>query len=257
MRTITPPRSGPAALGGDAPAAPLASLSPVARRRTPARRVLVEGRVLVTRPELARITGEREHTLYKWFADRENNHHPEGTEIDGLHYVDLAQWQTWHAEHSGDRRVVDGRVLLSRAELARRSKTPERHLARWWAERAENGHPAGVRFGRKLYHDQELWLAWYDTLQAHRRAGLTVIDRSGDSDELVGLTEAARVLGYTSTSTIPKYRERNQFVEPDHTETSPSGREVPRWRRRTLWDFADARTGRRPRRRHTVADESG
>ena len=248
MSTITPPRP-PADVDLSGTAAVLATLPPVVRARTPDRQEIVDGRELVTRPWLARVTGEREHTLYKWWVDRANNGHPDGTEIDGVLFFDLEQWRAWRAEHSADRRVVAGRVLLSRAELARRTGEPAKNLQLWWDRRDDNDHPDGVRYGRKLYHDEEQWFTWYRAHREQLKAGLTPVDRSGDPDELVGQSEAARILGYTSSSTIPKYRARGQFVEPDEVGTN-GGQEMPLWRRRTLWTFADNRTwSRAPRRR--------
>lgn len=197
--------------------------------------------MLVTRPWLAHSTGEREHTLYKWWAARTDNGHPEGTTVDGVVYFDLKEWQKWRAAHSGARREIDGRVWLSRAELARRTGEPVANLQLWWNRRSDNEHPAGRRIGRILYHEEKSWMAWYAEHEKRRRRHLTPVDRRGDPDELVGQAEAARVLGYASSSTIPKYRERGQFAPPDREVPAAGGRVVPQWRRQTLWDYAARR----------------
>lgn len=215
------------------------------RVRGPDRRE-VDGRVLVTRNELARISGEREHTLYKWWAARARNGHPDGITLDGRLYVDEQQWRDWRAGHSADRRVLEGRVVVSRTELARVTGTPISTLAQWYGERARNGHPEGIKIGSRLYVDEQQWHTWHGEHTAALKAGLSEIDRGGDPDELLTITQAARLLGYADTSTLTSYRGRGQFVEPDHTEELPSGRPRRYWKRRTLWAFADQRTWSRP-----------
>ncbi|MDN5751277.1 MAG: hypothetical protein L0I24_11175 [Pseudonocardia sp.] len=213
--------------------------------RGPDRREL-NGRVLVTRNELARISGEREHTLYKWWAARARNGHPDGITLDGRLYVDEQQWLEWRAGHSAYRRVLDGRVVVSRTELARVTGQPISTLAQWYGERAHNGHPEGIKLGRQLYVDEQQWHAWHREHTAALKAGLSEIDRGGDPDELLTISQAARLLGYADTSTLTSYRGRGQFVEPDHTEELPSARPRRYWKRRTLWAFADQRTWSRP-----------
>lgn len=61
------------------------------------------------------------------------------------------------------------------------------------------------------------------------------IDRTGGPDELVNPTEAARVLGYARPASLPAEL-RNRADEIDELAR---GRKRRRWKRRTLWDFAD------------------
>ncbi len=57
-------------------------------------------------------------------------------------------------------------------------------------------------------------------------------------------TEAARVLGFAGRSTIESYlaRDGDYFPAADDTEPLSGGRVRRRWKRRTLWEFAAARS---------------
>jgi predicted DNA-binding transcriptional regulator AlpA len=132
-----------------------------------------------------------------------------------------------------------GRRLVDRAELVDRLGMTEQTLARLYSQRASTGHPDSVgRAGRRLLWDLDEMRAWAAARLEAKRAGMTPLDRSGDPDELVDVDEAARVLGYANRRTIDSYlarRGRGYFPEPDES----AGR---RWRRRTLWAFADRRS---------------
>lgn len=136
--------------------------------------------------------------------------------------------------------VVDGHTLLSRAALARRVGVSVTYLRDIYHLRKDDPPPAPVlRRGRSDYFDAEVWQAWWDDYQARQRRTLTTVDRSGDPDELVGIPEAVRVLGYRRAETLRSYLSRNPgyFPEPDgHDER---GRRL--YARRTLWAFADGR----------------
>lgn len=135
--------------------------------------------------------------------------------------------------NDGERRLVD------RAELVDRLGMTEQTLSRLYSQRASTGHPdAAGRDGRRLLWALEEVSAWVAARLEAKRAGMTPLDRSGDPDELVDVDEAARVLGYANRRTIDSYlarRGRGYFPEPD----DPDGR---RWRRRTLWAFAERRS---------------
>jgi hypothetical protein len=211
----------------------------------------------MTRRALARVTGELEHTLYKWHAARARNGHPEGVTLDGQLYFDEQEWRDWRAAHGADRRVIDGRVMVTPAELARISGEPEATLTRWYVGRAANGHPEGLRLDKRRYVDEQEWMAWYRGHKKTLKAGLTPVDRSGDPDELLNTTQAAKLLGYTNPSTITNYVRRDQFIQPDRVETTPSGAERRFWARRTLWTFADQRTWSRAPRRRMQPENAG
>jgi hypothetical protein len=72
---------------------------------------------------------------------------------------------------------------------------------------------------------------------------LVEIDRSGDPDEFIGITDFARVLGYSGTdpgAALRSYLRRNPdyLSAPDRVDRLPSGRVRRRWRRRAVWAFA-------------------
>lgn len=137
------------------------------------------------------------------------------------------------------RRGEGGRRLVDRAELVDRMGMTEQTLSRLYSQRASTGHPAAIgRVGRRLLWDLDEVSAWVDARLEAKRAGMTPLDRAGDPDEFVDVDEAARVLGYANRRTIDSYlarRGRGYFPEPD----DPAGR---RWRRRTLWAFAERRS---------------
>lgn len=229
-------------VGEPAPRTAVATLPGVPRPPIQPVRRQVDGRTLVNRAALAETTGEHPDTLAKWWRARERNGHPAVQELDGEQVVDLVDWRAWHAEYTGDRRMIDGVEWLSRAELARRSGESIDNMDMLWKSRATNGHPPGRRVGRKLFHPGDQWTTWHARRRARIREGLTTVDRSGDPDELLGLGDAARLLGYTSPSTILKYIERGQWPPPDQVDLGPRGNQLRKYRRQTLWTIADHRS---------------
>lgn len=199
-------------------------------------------RHLTSRSELAARTGEREHTLYKWWRDRQRNGHPEGLEIDGQWHVDEIEWRRWRAAYGADRREVDGRTLATVTELARLSGEPEATLNRWYAGRQVNGHPPGIRRDGRRYVDLERWQAWHREHKKQLKGGLTPVDRTGDPDELLSSAQVAHVLGLAGSATVNSYVGRGQFIEPDQVEETPAGRKRRFWRRRRIWEYAENRS---------------
>ncbi|MFD6563077.1 hypothetical protein [Micromonospora profundi] len=116
------------------------------------------------------------------------------------------------------------------------------HLDKLYGERATNGFPERV--------DGTKWLA--ESIASYqlprvraRRAASAAVDRSGDPDELVNSATVARMLGYRSADSLqgqnriwPLLLER-----VDDESLTPTGRKRRRWKRRTVWDIADSRTG--------------
>jgi hypothetical protein len=133
--------------------------------------------------------------------------------------------------------------LVTRAEVARLSGVAKSTLATLYSHRGQNGHPPAVHthpeYGT-LYFDEEATLRWH-----RRRQGLVSkvrvagINHSGDPDELVTSSEAARILGY-GPATIRGYLARypGYFPWPDEIQSLPGGRERKLWRRATVWAFA-------------------
>jgi hypothetical protein len=67
------------------------------------------------------------------------------------------------------------------------------------------------------------------------------IDRTGAPDDLLTSREAAAVLGYVRVVSLPK----SLLALADEKVALPSGRVRRRWRRATLWAFADQQTAER------------
>jgi hypothetical protein len=155
---------------------------------------------------------------------------------------------TLEAVPAPDRRVVEDRVLVNRAWLERVTSMPVKTQEWLYLKRDETGHPEGVRIGAGLYFDQDEALAFHRRWKGHRRATLTEVDRSGDPDELLGIPGATEVLGYKNTSAIRGYLARHEgyFAEPDEDIELPGGGRRRRWKRSTLWAWADQRTGHGP-----------
>ncbi|MGE3449373.1 MAG: hypothetical protein AB7H92_17540 [Microbacteriaceae bacterium] len=152
-----------------------------------------------------------------------------------------------------EERIMGGRRMVNRALLAAATGLAEQTLANLYSARDSNGHPEGTKVGRGLFFDKETWDAWYERWEATKRASMTTADRSGDPDELVDIRAAARILGYSNPSTIRGYITRDEaagttyFPPADEVRELPSGFVRRRWKRRTIWAFADSR-GHRGRR---------
>lgn len=58
--------------------------------------------------------------------------------------------------------TVDGRPVVSRADLHRKYGYAMSTLERWWAEREHNAHPPVThRIGNTLYWDEKAWTDWH------------------------------------------------------------------------------------------------
>jgi hypothetical protein len=217
---------------------------------TPERRI-VDGRPVINRAELCRQTGVSMTTAERWWRQRESNGHPPAALVDGRRLfwdeaavIDFARAQPEVISASGeDTVVVGGRTLVGRRRLAAALAMNEATHANLYSQRHENGHPEhAAKFGKRLFWDEAQVLKWDEARRAAARARLTPVDRSGDPDELVGLDEGARVLGFADQRTLTSVRARypDRFPPPDD--------EDGRYKRRTLWAYADARaTVGRPR----------
>lgn len=143
-----------------------------------------------------------------------------------------------------------GRRLITRADMARISGASMPTLHRWYAERARNHHPEPVETdGKRLLFDETQWRQWHAAHLAAKKASLTTVDRTGDPNELIDVTEFARVLGYSGNdpgATIRAYVRNNPgyLPDPDHSEETSAGRIRRYWYRRNAWKFADSRDKR-------------
>jgi transposase len=214
------------------------------RREMPsAERRIYNGRAVINRAELVRQLGVGLSTAQSWYRERKANGHPEPVLVDGQRlFFDeegVLRWaRAWLLVGSGPAQLMhDGRLLINRAELSRLTGIGEEPLGELYARRDETGHPEAVfRHGRRLYFDRQAALDWDRRRREDILAVLTVIDRSGDPAELVDTNEATRILGYASRSAIDNcllYRP-GYFPDPDAVEPR-------RWRRDSVWRFADRR----------------
>lgn len=228
---------------------------------TPQRRV-VDGRAQINRAEIMRLVPVSTTQLDKWYRQRERNGHPHSVRDGRDVFFDEDTWMSWYRDHrdqaSGGTIVRTGRTLITRSGIAGMTGLPASYQGNLYMERASNGHPEAVeRVGRWLYFDRDEVLAWLAGLHAAKRSTLTEVDRSGDPHELVGIGEAARLLGLASSKTIESYLSRNRGYFPPPDQVRPR-----RWRRSALWTFADGRTrpgraGRGGGWRPATADPAG
>lgn len=139
--------------------------------------------------------------------------------------------------------VRGGRTLITRPAVARLTGLSESAVAGLFSRRQASGHPEAVhRDGRWLYFDEAAIVSWHHERQTAKKATLTQADHTGDPDELLDRHAAAELLGYAGPNVIDSYRARNPGYFPEPDCTTPL-----RWRRVTLWAFADRRS--RPGRR--------
>jgi len=138
------------------------------------------------------------------------------------------------------RRTIGGRTALDRAGVAAQLGVAYSTVNNWHRRRDRFGFPDGFA------DDGGEWF-WLDDIErfhaahlAAKRAALTVVDRRGHPEDLVGSGAAARILGYGSYRNLPD----TLLGRPDRTEELPDGRIRRYWLRRTVWAVADARTGR-------------
>ena len=133
--------------------------------------------------------------------------------------------------------------MISRADLAARG-IPRTTVDGWYQDRARTGHPEKAgRIGRTDYWYEDEWTAWYEAHLRGKVESLTQVDRSGDPDDLVDATEAARMLRYANRHVIHANRRLGYFPEPDAYGKAIRGRRAPLWKRSTVWTAADRRQG--------------
>ncbi|OJF13139.1 hypothetical protein [Couchioplanes caeruleus] len=160
------------------------------------------------------------------------------------------------------KRNIGGRVALDRDGVAAHTGAARPTVNHWHLHRDRFGFPEGFT------HDDGEWF-WLDDIeafhaahQATKKAELTEVDRSGSPTELVTSGGAAAILRYRSYRNLP-----DELLDlADDTEELADGRVRRFWYRRTVWDYADGRTGRQstgrtpgtttgPRKPHPYADD--
>lgn len=138
---------------------------------------------------------------------------------------------------------INGRPVISRDDMTARGIGRSTVDAKY-ADRANTGHPEKAgRIGRTDYWYDDEWTAWFEQYRQKLRAGMTAVDRSGNANELVDAKEAARILNYSSGNVVTTNLRKGDFVAADGWEDLPNGKQSPRWKRSTIWAFADSRSG--------------
>lgn len=206
-----------------------------------------EGREVCTRRDLMAKYGVSLSSLEEWYRNRRWTGHPEAAGTVGRELVwDVAEWDSWHRERESTE------DLVTRADLQERHGLGRSTLERLWALREGNGHPAPVKtLDRVMYWDSDQWEAWYVDYKKRTQRREIQVDRGGDSDELLTLADAARVLGVAPVSIVhhPTRMPRG-WPDPVEVEELPSGR-LRRWYRRAdIWTYAETRTAAGAHREH-------
>ncbi len=142
-------------------------------------------------------------------------------------------------------KTLTGRSLLDLPGVADRLGVVPGTVSHWRHHRQHTHFPPHVR----VHHRAHWWDtgdidAWWSGHQATKRARLTTLDRGGHPDDLIHSTEAARILGYTSARNLTP-----AFLRLAHdSEPAPNGGRRRRWRRSTVWAYADSRCTTSPSR---------
>ncbi|WP_155945641.1 hypothetical protein [Micromonospora sp. CNB394] len=140
-------------------------------------------------------------------------------------------------------RDAHGSAHVGRTQAAAMLGISVSHLDRLYSERATNGFPDRVN-GTEWRADDIA--AFQLPRDKARRAASDAVDRTGDPDELVPTATVARILGYRSVDSL---QGRNRIwplllERVDDESLTPTGRKRRRWKRRTVWEIADSRTGK-------------
>ncbi|HEY6796632.1 MAG TPA: hypothetical protein VI248_18315 [Kineosporiaceae bacterium] len=200
---------------------------------------VLDGRRVYSRRDLTdryRLSGKKLEALYR---DRETTGHPEaaGTLGQALAW-DAEVWDTWYADYAS----TDG--LLGFDQIAHRYGISPATETAWWGDRETNGHPAPVKkLGNTLYFDAADYDQWYEGTKARPVVGY----RPVDPDELVTLTEGARLAGLDPSS-VAKYKRRPPAGCPQ--PVPGAGQPLPSGRTREMYRAGDWITYGRTRGRH-------
>lgn len=205
----------------------------------------LDGRSVYTRQDLMNRHGISLTPLETWYRNRHTSGHPESVGKIGRELVwDAKEWDRWYNARQ------DTTALESRTQLAARHGLAKGTIDQLWGRREENGHPEPVRtVNQTIYWNPAEWDAWYAGYKKRAQRTQLDVDRSGNPNDLITLSEAARVLGVEPTS-ITNYPKRppRRWPQPVEEEPLPSGR-LRRWYRRAdIWHYADTRSAAGPHR---------
>ncbi|MFD4481534.1 hypothetical protein ACFWPU_36240 [Streptomyces sp. NPDC058471] len=197
----------------------------------------LDGRPVLTRRELSDAYEMSITHREKLYRERESNSHPEavGTVSRALVWY-AADWDQWHRRHT------DVAGLESRADLHARTGVGLSTLQLLWRGRKANRHPEPEKtIGNTMYWNPETWDAWYQGYKANQQ-WRTNPDLSGNAEDLISLSEAARVLGMEPTS-ITKYpvQPPKHWPAPAEETTTDKGSVKRKYRRGDIWTYAERR----------------
>ncbi|MGW2256225.1 hypothetical protein ACWCXH_39785 [Kitasatospora sp. NPDC001660] len=217
----------------------------------------LNGRPVLTRKELADKYEISISHLEKLYREREHNGHPEaaGTISRALVWY-AADWHQWYERHRHERHA-DVAALESRADLRNRTGVGLSTLAFLWSDRENNQHPEPEKtIGNTMYWNPKTWDTWYQGYKANQR-WRTTVDRSGNAEDLISLSEAARVLGMEPAN-ITKYPAMppKHWPAPVEETTTAKGFVKRKYRRGDIWTYAERRErgGGRPAKGTTKPD---
>jgi hypothetical protein len=210
----------------------------------------IGGRAVVDRAGVAELTGAALITVDSWYARRAQTGFPERADDRWWYTDEVTDW--WHAHQASKRdkltpvdRSGDPDELITVPEAARvlgyldrRSLSNSSVWTPLLAHVDDEGLLPSGRVRRRWRRDTVWRIADARRGAAGRPRGRLThnrpLDRGGDPDELVGTTEAARVLGYPRADKLPA----GLLQAADEVTTGPGGRHRRRWQRRTLWNYA-------------------
>ncbi|MFF4353801.1 hypothetical protein [Streptomyces sp. NPDC001530] len=197
----------------------------------------LDGRPVLTRKELADTYELSITHLERLYREREVNGHPEaaGTINRALVWY-AADWHQWYKRHT------DVAALESRADLHDRTGLGLSTLQLLWRDRKSNRHPEPEKtIGNTMYWNPKTWDTWYEGYKANQQ-WRTNVDLSGNAEDLISLSEAARVLGMQPTS-ITQYpvRPPKHWPAPAEEATTEKGFVKRKYRRGDIWTYAERR----------------
>jgi hypothetical protein len=210
----------------------------------------IDGRAAVDRAGIAERAGVTVPAVAAWIAGRARNGFPEPIEADWYAVDAIDTWIAEHARARVDRLTRVDRSggpdeLVTKTEVARivgyddaRSlDNSPLYATLLERNRPEHNEPLPSGRQRRRWPRRVVWdVADTRTNRRGRPRGATAatrtVDRSGDADELVGASEASRVLGYRHPSGLPGH-----VLERADVPGAPR-----QWRRSTLWAIADEST---------------
>ncbi|MFI6494803.1 hypothetical protein [Streptomyces sp. NPDC050564] len=197
----------------------------------------LDQRPVLTRKEIADTYELSITHLERLYREREANGHPEaaGT-INRALVWDAADWHQWYERHT------DVAELESRADLHDRTGLGLSTLQLLWRDRKSNRHPEPEKtIGNTMYWNPKTWDTWYEGYKTSQQ-WRTNVDLSGNAEDLISLSEAARVLGMEPTS-ITKYpvRPPKHWPAPAEETTTDKGFVKRKYRRGDIWTYAERR----------------